>query len=159
MASNSASTPRPSFRRPTILVGSDTTMLGRPIVGADAAAGAGLYGVDLDLHRGQRLPSVGRGHHAVAVGRGAETVTHVVVEHVGPKRPERRFGGEGGNVAALLECPLLTGRTVRGPSPAFQTEFVSRRRFTVPSSFTTSVDVIASADITEVSPPQFGGRV
>lgn len=56
MARNSASTPRPSFRRPTILVGSDATLLGRPTVGADDAAGAGLYGVDLDLRRSWRAP-------------------------------------------------------------------------------------------------------
>jgi hypothetical protein len=57
MAMNSASsTPRPSYRRPTILVGSDVTLLGRPTVGADDAASAGLYGVDLDLRRSWRAP-------------------------------------------------------------------------------------------------------
>jgi hypothetical protein len=56
MARNPASTPHPSFRRPTILVGSDATVLGRPTVGADTAAGAGLYGIDLDLRHAWRPP-------------------------------------------------------------------------------------------------------
>jgi hypothetical protein len=57
MARNFASTPRPSFRRPTILVGSDATWLGRPTIGAGDAATAGLYGLDLDLRRSWRAPS------------------------------------------------------------------------------------------------------
>lgn len=56
MASNSASTPRPSFRRPTILVGSDATLLGRPTVDADDASSSGLYGIDLDLRHAWRPP-------------------------------------------------------------------------------------------------------
>lgn len=56
MARNPASSPRPSFRRPTILVGSDATWLGRPTVGAEDAAAAGLYGIDLDLRRSWRAP-------------------------------------------------------------------------------------------------------
>ncbi len=56
MASKSTSTPRPSFRRPTILVGSDATLLGRPTVDADDASSAGLFGVDLDLRHAWRAP-------------------------------------------------------------------------------------------------------
>jgi hypothetical protein len=56
MTGNSASTPRPSFRRPTILVGSDATLLGRPAIDASDAASAGLFGVDLDLRRAWRPP-------------------------------------------------------------------------------------------------------
>jgi hypothetical protein len=57
MARNSPSTPRPSFRRPTILVGSDATLLGRPTVDAGNASSAGLFGLDLDLRRAWRSPS------------------------------------------------------------------------------------------------------
>ncbi len=57
MASNSTSTQRPSFRRPTILVGSEATLLGRPTVDAEDAASAGLYGIDLDLRHCWRAPS------------------------------------------------------------------------------------------------------
>ncbi len=56
MASKSTSTPRPSFRRPTILVGSEATLLGRPTIDAEDAANAGLYGIDLDLRRAWRAP-------------------------------------------------------------------------------------------------------
>lgn len=56
MASNSTSTHRPSFRRPTILVGSEATLLGRPTIDAEDAAGAGLFGIDLDLRRAWRAP-------------------------------------------------------------------------------------------------------
>lgn len=56
MASNSTSTPRPPFRRPTILVGSDATLLGRPTIDTGDASRAGLYGVDLDLRRAWRCP-------------------------------------------------------------------------------------------------------
>lgn len=56
MARHFTSTPRPSFRRPTILVGSDATLLGRPTIGAGDAATAGLFGIDLDLRRSWRAP-------------------------------------------------------------------------------------------------------
>jgi hypothetical protein len=57
MARNTTSTHRPSFRRPTILVGSEATLLGRPTVNASDAAAAGLYGLDLDLRRAWQSPA------------------------------------------------------------------------------------------------------
>ena len=51
-----SSNPRPPFRRPTILIGTDTTMLGRAMISASQAATAGLYGLDLDLRRAWRSP-------------------------------------------------------------------------------------------------------
>lgn len=49
---------KPSFRRPTILIGADASPLGRPVITPPQAAGAGLYGIDLDLRTSWRSPSV-----------------------------------------------------------------------------------------------------
>jgi len=50
---------RPPFRRPTILIGTDSTMLGRPMIGPSQASAAGLHGIDLDLRRAWRSPGPG----------------------------------------------------------------------------------------------------
>ncbi len=47
---------RPAFRRPTVLIGSDTNFLGHPTVAPAQAALAGIYGIDLDLRRTWRPP-------------------------------------------------------------------------------------------------------
>lgn len=52
-----SSNPRPPFRRPTILIGTDTTTLGRPLISPPQAAVVGLYGIDLDIRRAWRSPS------------------------------------------------------------------------------------------------------
>lgn len=49
---------RPSFRRPTILIGADASLLGRPLITPSQAADAGIYGIDLDLRASWRSPSV-----------------------------------------------------------------------------------------------------
>lgn len=49
---------RSPVRRPTILLGSSTSLLGRPLISAAAANRAGLYGIDLDLRSAWRCPSI-----------------------------------------------------------------------------------------------------
>ncbi len=57
--SRNPSNPRTPFRRPTILIGTDATLLGRPQISPVQAADAGLYGLDLDLRSAWRSPAAG----------------------------------------------------------------------------------------------------
>jgi hypothetical protein len=51
MEPNAAGSIRPPFRRPTIVIGTMSTPLGRPIITPELAVGSGFYALDLDLIR------------------------------------------------------------------------------------------------------------
>ena len=113
------------IRRPGIVhrLDKDTSGL---LVAAKTEAAHRALAEDFAVRRVERaysavvwgVPAPASGEIAGNIGRSATNRKKmaVVVEPRGKPavtryRVERRFGGEGGNVAALLECRLLTGRT------------------------------------------------
>lgn len=64
MEPNATGSTRPPFRRPTIVIGTTSTPLGRPIIAPDVAAGAGFYALDLDLRRAWSCPDPDRLHNS-----------------------------------------------------------------------------------------------
>ncbi|HEV2128601.1 MAG TPA: hypothetical protein VGR22_08290 [Thermomicrobiales bacterium] len=87
MDTNATGSSRLPFRRPTIVVGTESTLLGHPIIAPNQATQAGFYALDLDLRRAwdTRIPGTLADHAPAACLRSA----WIPRQYTGPWREAR----------------------------------------------------------------------
>ncbi|MDQ4045491.1 MAG: hypothetical protein M3173_08600, partial [Chloroflexota bacterium] len=87
MDTNASGSSRLPFQRPTIVVGTESTLLGHPIIAPVQAAQSGFYALDLDLRRAwhSRMPGALADRAPVTRLR----TVWIPRQYTGPRREDR----------------------------------------------------------------------